>query len=97
MESMSEKSDQNKSESSEERHFIHLTIYKRSFAEWTSWLVWFLFMIFILQNAIASGQENEQRASMIFWILFGILMLGGMIVYIVRKIELENQLDDPDE
>jgi hypothetical protein len=97
MESMSKQPDQNELKPTEETHLIYITIYKRSMTEWTGWVVWFLIMIFILQNAIASGQENEQRAALIFWILFGLLMIGGLIVYIVRKIELENRLNDPDE
>lgn len=53
------------------------------------WAAWLLAVIFILQNALASRLEGEFRAAAIFWFLFFLLILGGAIIYIVRRFELD--------
>ena len=65
-----------------------ITISKRPWYEWLLWAVWFAVSLFVLQNAIASGQELEPRAAMLFWITFVILLLGGGIVYFIRRARL---------
>ena len=65
-----------------------LQIAKRPWYEWALWVVWFLVEIFILQNAIASGAELEPRAASIFWMTFVVLLLGGGIVWFVRRARL---------
>ena len=61
---------------------------KRLWYEWVLWGVWFVAELFILQNAIASGEELEPRAAMIFWMIFVVLLLGGVIVWFVRRARL---------
>lgn len=65
-----------------------INIHKRPWYEWVLWAVWFVADIFVLQNAIASGQELEPRAATLFWITFVILLLGGGIVYFIRRARL---------
>ena len=65
-----------------------ISISKRPWYEWLLWAVWFVASLFVLQNAIASGQELEPRAAMLFWITFVILLLGGGIVYFIRRARL---------
>ena len=61
---------------------------KRPWYEWVLWAVWFLVELFVLQNAIASGSELEPRAASIFWMTFVVLLLGGGIVWFVRRARL---------
>ena len=65
-----------------------ITISKRPWYEWLLWAVWFAVSLFVLQNALASGQELEPRAATLFWITFVILLLGGGIVYFIRRARL---------
>jgi hypothetical protein len=65
-----------------------VNIIKRPWYEWVLWAVWFLADLFVLQNAIASGQELEPRAATLFWVTFVILLLGGGIVYFIRRARL---------
>ncbi|MEP7355613.1 MAG: hypothetical protein ABI847_00075 [Anaerolineales bacterium] len=65
-----------------------VNIIKRPWYEWVLWAVWFVADIFVLQNALASGRELEPRAATLFWITFVILLLGGGIVYFIRRARL---------
>lgn len=69
------------SESSE----IVIRIRRRPWYEWLLWLLWLLVEIFFLQNAIASSGELEPRAATLFWIIFAVLLLGGVVVWFVRR------------
>lgn len=61
---------------------------RRPWLEWILWTVWLAFELVVLQNAVASAQELEPRASMIFWILFAVLLVGGAIVWFARRARL---------
>lgn len=52
---------------------------------WIIWALWFIVLLFILQNAAASGAELESRASTIFWISFVVWLLAGAVVWFVRR------------
>jgi hypothetical protein len=65
-----------------------INVVKRPWYEWALWAVWFLAEIFVAQNAIASSQELEPRAATIFWMVFGVLLLAGAIVWFVRRARL---------
>lgn len=67
---------------------ITIRLAPRPWYEWVLWAVWFLVEIFVLQNAIASGAELEPRAASIFWMTFVVLLLGGGIVWFVRRARL---------
>ncbi len=60
-------------------------IVRRRWYEWALWTAWLLVELFVLQNAVASRQELEPRASTIFWILFAVLLAGGVIVWFARR------------
>jgi len=62
-----------------------ITFKKRSWYEWLLWAVWFVLEVFILQNAIASGNELEPRAASIFWVTFFVLLLLGGVVWFLRR------------
>ncbi|KAA3647342.1 MAG: hypothetical protein DWQ07_07525 [Chloroflexi bacterium] len=62
-----------------------IEVKKRPWYEWLLWALWLLVSLFTLQNAVASGTELEPRAATIFWIVFVILVLGGGIVWYIRR------------
>lgn len=68
---------------------ITVNIAKRPWYEWLLWALWFVADIFVLQNALASGEELEPRAAMLFWITLVILLLGGGIVFFIRRARLQ--------
>lgn len=49
------------------------------------WLLWLGLGVFFVQNAIASRQEHEPRAAAIYWMIFGVMLLAGLIVWLVRR------------
>ncbi len=46
---------------------------------------WLALLVFIGQNAIASGAELEPRAATIFWVSFVVVLLAGVAVWFVRR------------
>lgn len=62
-----------------------IEIKKRPWYEWMSWAVWLFAEVFILQNAITSKVELEPRAAMLFWVTFFVLLIGGVIVWFMRR------------
>jgi hypothetical protein len=69
-----------------ESYTIHIA--RRPWYEWVLWAIWLFLEIFLLQNAIASGAEFEPHAATIFWISLGVLLLGGIVVWITRRSRL---------
>lgn len=67
---------------------IKLEILRRPWYEWVLWAIWLLVLVIFAQTAWASAGELEPRASMINWIIFGVLLLGGAIVWFVRRARL---------
>jgi hypothetical protein len=64
---------------------IRITIEGRPWYAWLGSALWLLAELFLLQNAIMSGQEREPRAATIFWILFVLLALGAAIRRVSEK------------
>jgi hypothetical protein len=50
--------------------------------------VWGFSLIFTAQNAIASRAEYEPQAATIFWVIFAVILIGGVIVYYIRNQEM---------
>jgi hypothetical protein len=65
-----------------------IKIRRRPWYEWLLWALWLFFLIIFLQSAVASHQEFEPRAAAVFWMMFGLLLLGGIVVWLVRRIQL---------
>lgn len=63
----------------------NIKIARRPWYEWLAWLVWLLAVAFTFQNARASAAELESTAVAIFWAVFAVLIVGGAIVYYVRR------------
>jgi len=68
---------------SEEKFVIEIK--KRPWYEWILWAVWLFALVFLVQNAVASGHELEARAAAIFWVMFVVFLLGGGVVWFVRR------------
>lgn len=64
---------------------ITVQVKKRPWYEWVLWVLWGIGLLFILQNAIASGAELESRASAIFWVSFIVWLLAGIVVWFIRR------------
>lgn len=64
---------------------ITFELTKRPWYEWLLWAIWLFAMVFTLQNAVASGAEIEARAATTFWISFFVLLIGGGVVWYVRR------------
>jgi len=73
------------SEKNQEQHQIVIVISRRAWYEWLLWAIWFCLEIFFVQNALASYQEFEPRAATLYWLIFAVLLLGGIIVWLVRR------------
>jgi hypothetical protein len=57
----------------------------RPIGEWLLWLLWLFVEIFVLQNACASGTELQSTAAIIFWVIFFVLLVAGVVVWIIRR------------
>jgi len=62
-----------------------LQVKARPIGEWLLWLLWLVVEIFMLQNAIASGNELQSTATIIFWVIFAVLLVAGIVVWIIRR------------
>ncbi|MFZ5908463.1 MAG: hypothetical protein ACOYYU_00425 [Chloroflexota bacterium] len=70
-------------EDKEEFHIIKIA--RRRWYEWLLIVIWFFAEAVFLQAAIASRKELEQRAALVYWLIFGVLLLGGFVYWIVRR------------
>lgn len=66
---------------------IVVQVKRRAWYVWVAWAAWFALLVFLAQNALASGGELESRAAMIFWISFAVVLLAGAVVWFVRRDE----------
>lgn len=62
-----------------------IEIKKRPWYAYVLGVAWFVLMVAIAQNAIASGQELEPRAAMIFWVSFVVVFLAGAAIWFMRR------------
>jgi hypothetical protein len=62
-----------------------IEIKKRPWYEWLLWAIWFIIEVSVLQMALASRAEMEPRAGAIFWVTFVVLLIGGGIVWYMRR------------
>lgn len=69
----------------EKHNTFKIELARRPWYEWLAWVVWFIVLIFTAQNAVASGAEYEPTAATIFWATFALLLVGGGIVWYIRR------------
>ncbi|MFP3852936.1 MAG: hypothetical protein ACLFWD_01440 [Anaerolineales bacterium] len=65
-----------------EDKFVTVKIRKRPWWMWALAGLWLLAEIFILQTAIASHWEFEPQAAAINWVIFALLLGGGVGLWI---------------
>lgn len=61
-----------------------INIKPRPIVEWVLWALWLLVEIFMLQNALMSARELQSTATVIFWVVFFVLLIAGVVVWIIR-------------
>lgn len=67
-----------------------LRIRRRSLAAWMGWLIWLIALVILLEYAIASFREHEQQAGIIAGAIFVGLLIAGIIIEVVRSIEIRS-------
>ena len=70
---------------STEKRTFNIVVTQRPWYEWGLWAIWLVVELVTLQNALASSAEYEPRAAMILWITFAVLLIGGAVVWFVRR------------
>ncbi|MBT7831213.1 MAG: hypothetical protein HN708_13175 [Candidatus Marinimicrobia bacterium] len=73
---------------SDDNEYFIIKIARRPWYEKILWAGWLFLEIIFLQSALASQEELEPRAAMIYWLIFGVLLLGGFVFWIVRRSRL---------
>jgi hypothetical protein len=63
----------------------HIEITKKPWYAWLFWALWLYLLVFFGQNAIASQAEFEPRAATIFWALFAVTLISGVIIFYIRN------------
>lgn len=69
----------------DKRDTYHVEIAHRPWYEWLAWAIWLMVTIFTVQNAVASSREFESAAATIFWAATVVLLVGGGIVWYLRR------------
>lgn len=67
------------------KHEEYILIERRPWYQWVLWGFWVFLEIIFFQAAVASSKELEPRAAIVFWLLFGVFLLGGITVWIIRR------------
>lgn len=62
-----------------------IEIKKRPVYEWLFWVIWVIGLVFVFQNAQASGVELEPRAAGILWVTFVVWLLAGVVIWFTRR------------
>lgn len=62
-----------------------IEVKKRSWKEWLLWAIWLFAEISVFQMASASAAELEPRPAAIFWMIFFVLLIAGVIVWFMRR------------
>jgi hypothetical protein len=70
---------------SDKKDFHEIKIIRRPWFEWVLVALWLIAEIIFLQAALASRQELEPRAAIVYWLVFVVLLLGGLVYWIVRR------------
>ncbi len=69
----------------DEKDFHIFKIARKPWFEWILTALWLIVEIIFLQAAIASRVELEPRAAMVYWLVFIVLLLSGLVYWIVRR------------
>ena len=70
---------------SEDKDYHKFKIARKPWYEWVLIVLWFFAEIIFLQAALASREELEPRAALVYWLVFIVLLLGGLVYWIIRR------------
>ncbi len=70
---------------SNDKDFYLFKITRRPWYEWVITAIWVFAEIIFLQAAITSRAELEPRAAMVYWLVFIVLLLSGLVYWIIRR------------
>lgn len=62
-----------------------IQVNKRPWYAWVLGVIWAVILVFLVQNAIASGGELETRATVIFWVSAAVWLLAGLVIWFTRR------------
>ncbi len=79
------------SDDKEKQRFLSVRIRRRPLYEWLLWLVWLIALALLLEFALSSIAEYEPQAATLSGALFVGLLIAGLIVWFVRRVEAEEQ------
>jgi hypothetical protein len=71
--------------------FHTVRIRRRPLYEWLLWLVWLIALALLLEFVLSSLAEYERQAATLAGALFVGLLLAGLIVWFVRRVEAEER------
>ncbi len=63
----------------------YIEIRKRPWYVYVIGVLWVALIGFLAQNAIASAQELEPRAAMVFWVSAAVVLLAGVVIAFLRS------------
>lgn len=70
---------------SRDKGFHIFKIMRRPWYEWLLIALWLFAEAMFLQAAIASRDELEPRAALVYWLVFIVLLFGGLVYWIIRR------------
>jgi len=74
---------------SDDKDFHIFRIIRRPWYEWLLIGLWTFAEVIFLQAALASREELEPRAAIVYWLVFVVLLLSGLVYWIIRRRSLE--------
>ena len=75
----------NNQENINNEDYFTIKVARRPWYQWVLWGIWLFLEIVFFQAAIASSKEFEPRAATVFWLAFGVFLLGGITIWIIRR------------
>lgn len=70
---------------SEDKDYLKIKIARKPWYEWLLNVLWLFAEAMFLQAAIASRDELEPRAALVYWLIFIVLLLAGLVFWVIRR------------
>lgn len=77
--------------SPDKSRFFSVRIRRKPLYEWLLWCLWLTALLMLLEFTLASRSEYEWQAATLAGALFLIVLVGGVIAGVIRRIEAEEQ------
>jgi hypothetical protein len=79
------------SQSPDSKQHITLRIRRRPWYAWLGWMLWLGMLAILLEFANASRREYETQAAVIALLAFLFVLVGGLVLGQMHRIEAEEQ------